>query len=363
MEWWNPTGHLEPSPSESSDSDIEMTKDLENSLLMRSLLDPSSPTFFDRPLADSLFSDEDTDKNNAPAEPPAPALEEDDDAEEEADEEEAEDEEEDEEAAAAAAPAPAEAAEGAPAVEGIKLRLKLEKSEPTAVNYVAFVNVPAGGVDAPAAAGAGAAASAGGGGTSPAEPRVPPLHISLKGRNLTVLSPKKEGKKKKVRPRHQSPDEDDDFHRGEPSHSVGQRRPANFAHSLRFFFVSVVQQERRRLSSANGSFPFRRATPRTTPTPSWRRRWPTTVPSLAAAAKRPTPSPKSKRKATKATPPTRPSPNRRRSARRRPQWPPPKTSKRCRRRHQWRRLWRHQWRNRLVKCPCPVQFPPPTPPM
>ena len=55
-------GHLEPSPSESSDSDVEVTKDLENSMLMQSLLDPSSPTFIDRPLPDSLFSDEDSEK-------------------------------------------------------------------------------------------------------------------------------------------------------------------------------------------------------------------------------------------------------------------------------------------------------------
>ena len=52
---------MEPSPSESSDSDVEVTKDLDNSMLMQSLLDPSSATFFDKPLPESLFSDEDVD--------------------------------------------------------------------------------------------------------------------------------------------------------------------------------------------------------------------------------------------------------------------------------------------------------------
>ncbi len=176
---------------------MEVTKDLEMSLestlLMQSLLDPTSPTFLDRPLPDCLFSDEDTEKQTAvqepgelPSKPGRPIV-----------------------AAVAVKEPPKETG------EGIKLRLKLEKSES---NYVAFVNLP---VAPPKSAtqtldpAATSSLSNSSGGSSPAtEPRVPPLHISLKGRNLAVLnSPKKDVKRKKSRSRHESAEEDD-FHRG-----------------------------------------------------------------------------------------------------------------------------------------------------
>lgn len=190
---------------------MEVTKDLEmsleNSLLMQSLLDPTSPTFLDRPLPDCLFSDEDTEKQAAVIQPDTvtskpnsrlavPVQ------------------------SATVCKEPIAKETGA---EGIKLRLKLEKSES---NYVAFVNLPTAAVASAKssltvpgstdnATGTSSLSNSSGGSSPATEPRVPPLHISLKGRNLAVLnSPvKKDLKRKKSRSRHESAEEDD-YHRG-----------------------------------------------------------------------------------------------------------------------------------------------------
>lgn len=217
---------MEPNPSESSDSDPEATKDietsLENSALMQSLLGTTSPTFLDRPLADCLFSDEDVDKQSeasdaaskAPGRPAAVALSKD--------------------------QQPAASKE---AGEGIKLRLKLEKSE--TVNYVAVVNVQPAQKTSPIAE-PSSAGSTSSGGSSPAEPRVPPLHISLKGRNLAVLnSPKKEVKRKKSRGRHDSGDEDE-FHRGMQSLSYNNCTVFVENHNVLFVYCSTDKKSAKR---------------------------------------------------------------------------------------------------------------------
>ena len=83
-------------------------------------------------------------------------------------------------------------ANSSPAPEKIKLRLKLEKSEP-AYKVVGG----SGGTAAIQYTGqaGGSQPSAAGSGTSGEEPRVPPLHISLRGRGPMVVSSRKESKK------------------------------------------------------------------------------------------------------------------------------------------------------------------------
>lgn len=176
------TGHLEPMPSESSDSELESTVDNQDDFF--SFPSPSN----DR--SNSMFSDDDADSNFSRRNDTTTNT----------------DQSDSETTVKSTASEGSfkhsriksnrEAAQSPMPGEKIKLRLKLEKSEPVTPAYkvdVSFVNTPP---IRKADKSINKMFTTGipNSGTGD-EPRVPPLHISLRGRNASVVQIRKKEKK------------------------------------------------------------------------------------------------------------------------------------------------------------------------